>query len=82
MDDGHGGLLPGVDDAITRTVTGAVWLGITTGYLTLTGSCRIPASACAASPDQDVLRSAPGDGVRLPASRIASSTNRTHILVL
>jgi hypothetical protein len=31
-----------VDDAITRTVTAAIWFGITTGYLTLTGTYRIP----------------------------------------
>jgi hypothetical protein len=40
--DGHGGLLPEVDAAIARTVTAAIWFGITTGYLTLTGSCHIP----------------------------------------
>jgi hypothetical protein len=40
--DGHGDLLPEVDTAITRTVTAAIWFGITTGYLTLTGSYHIP----------------------------------------
>jgi hypothetical protein len=40
--DEHGDPLPEVDDAITRTVTAAIWFGITTGYLTLTGSYRIP----------------------------------------
>jgi hypothetical protein len=40
--DGHGDLLPGVDAAITRTVTAAIWFGITTGYLTLTGGYRVP----------------------------------------
>lgn len=33
---------PDVDDAITHTVTAAIWFGITTGYLTLTGSYHIP----------------------------------------
>jgi len=37
VDDEHGDLLPGVDDAITRTVSAAIWFGPTTGYLTLTG---------------------------------------------
>jgi hypothetical protein len=41
--DEHGDLQPDIDDAITRTVTAAIWFGITTGYLTLTGgSYRIP----------------------------------------
>ena len=40
--DEHGDLLPEVDAAITRTVTVAIWFGITTGYLALTGSYRIP----------------------------------------
>jgi hypothetical protein len=40
--DEHGDLRPEVDDAITRTVTAAIWFGITTGYLTLTGTYRIP----------------------------------------
>jgi hypothetical protein len=35
-------LRPGIDQAITRTVTASIWFGITTGYLTLTGSCSIP----------------------------------------
>jgi hypothetical protein len=26
-----------VDDAVTRIITDAIWFGITTGYLTLTG---------------------------------------------
>ena len=42
MEGEHGDLLPDVDDAITRTVTAAIWFGITTGYLTLTGSYHIP----------------------------------------
>ena len=37
----HGGLLPGVGDAISRTVAVAIWSGLT-GYLTLTGSCHVP----------------------------------------
>lgn len=40
--DEHGDLLPGLDDAITATITAAVWFGITTGSLTLTGSYHIP----------------------------------------
>ena len=42
MHDEHGDLLAEVDDAITRTVTTAIWFGITTGYLTPTGSYHIP----------------------------------------
>ena len=45
--DEHGDLRPEVDAAITRnvitrTVTAAIWFGITTGYLALTGSYRVP----------------------------------------
>jgi len=35
-------LRPDTDQAITRTVTASIWFGITTGYLTLTGSYGIP----------------------------------------
>jgi hypothetical protein len=42
VDDEDGDLLPDVDDAITRTVTAAIWFGITTGYFALTGSYHIP----------------------------------------
>jgi hypothetical protein len=38
----HGDFRPGIDAAITRAVTAAIWFGITTGYLTLTGSYHIP----------------------------------------
>jgi hypothetical protein len=40
--DKHADLRPDIDDAITRTVTAAIWFGITTGYFALTGSCHIP----------------------------------------
>ena len=40
--DEHGELRPDIDQAITHTVTASIWFGITTGYLTLTGSYRIP----------------------------------------
>ena len=40
--DEHGDLRPEVDAAITRTVTAAIWFGITTGYFALTGSYHIP----------------------------------------
>lgn len=30
--DKHGDLLPDVDDAITHTVSAAIWFGLTTGY--------------------------------------------------
>ena len=40
--DERGDLRPEVDDAITRTVTAAIWFGVTTGYLTLPGTYRIP----------------------------------------
>ena len=42
MADEHGDLLPGLDNAVTGTITAAIWFGITTGYFTLTGSYRIP----------------------------------------
>lgn len=42
VNDEHGNLRPGIDDAITRAVVASVWFGITTGYLTLAGSYRIP----------------------------------------
>jgi hypothetical protein len=35
-------LRPDIGQAITRTVTASIWFGITTGYLTLTGSYGIP----------------------------------------
>jgi hypothetical protein len=38
----HGDLLPALDDAITGTITAAVWFGITIGYFALTGSYHIP----------------------------------------
>lgn len=41
VQDEHGDLLPEVDDAITGLITAAIWFGITTGYLTLTGTYRI-----------------------------------------
>ena len=40
--DEHGDLLPGLDSAITGTITAAIWSGITTGYLTIAGSYYIP----------------------------------------
>jgi hypothetical protein len=40
--DEHGDLLPDVLDAISHTVSAAIWFGLTTGYLTLTGSYHIP----------------------------------------
>jgi hypothetical protein len=42
VDDEHGNLLPDVLDAISHTVSAAIWFGLTTGYLTLTGSYHIP----------------------------------------
>jgi hypothetical protein len=35
-------LRPDIDQAITRTVTAAVWFGITAGYLNLAGSYSTP----------------------------------------
>ena len=32
-------------DAISRTISAAIWFGLTTGYLTLTGRYTIPASS-------------------------------------
>jgi hypothetical protein len=62
--DEHGNLLPGADDAVTRTVTAAIWFGITTGYLTLAGSCRIPASTCTASQGWECCGPRTGMGAR------------------
>ena len=42
MHDKHADLRPDIHDAITRTVTAAIWFGITAGYLALTGNCHIP----------------------------------------
>jgi hypothetical protein len=33
---------PDLLDAISRTVSAAIWFGLTTGYLTLTGRYTIP----------------------------------------
>jgi hypothetical protein len=39
--------LPRTDmlDAISHTISAAIWFGLTTGYLTLTGRYTIPASS-------------------------------------
>jgi len=43
VEDEHGDLRPDVLDAITQTVSEAIWFGLTTGYVTLTGgSFAIP----------------------------------------
>jgi hypothetical protein len=42
VDDEHGDLRPDVLDAISHTVSAAIWFGLTTGYLTLAGSYHIP----------------------------------------
>jgi hypothetical protein len=42
VDDEHGDLRPDILDAISRTVSAAIWYGLTTGYLTLTGGYHIP----------------------------------------
>lgn len=47
--DEQGDLRPEVDDAITRTVTAAIWFGVTTGYLTLTDLPHPPASSTTAT---------------------------------
>jgi hypothetical protein len=39
---GDEGLRPGIGQAITRTVTASIWVGVTTGCLTLTGGQGIP----------------------------------------
>jgi hypothetical protein len=46
--DEHGELLPDVLDAISHTISAAIWYGLTTGYLTLTGSYHIPRKFLAA----------------------------------
>ena len=45
--DDEQGDLPRTDmlDAIFRTISAAIWFGLTTGYLTLTGRYTIPASS-------------------------------------
>ena len=42
VNDEHGDPRPDIRDAITRTVSAAIWFGLTTGYLTLTGRYHIP----------------------------------------
>lgn len=42
VDDEHGELPPDVLDAISHTVSAAIWYSLTTAYLTLTGSYHIP----------------------------------------
>jgi len=48
VDDEHGELRPDVLDAISHTISAAIWYGLTTGYLTLTGSYHIPRKFLAA----------------------------------
>jgi putative transposase len=62
VDDRHGNLPPGVPEAISRTVPAAGWSGLTTGYLTLAGSYRLPRRFLACYPDQGAPRPAPGTG--------------------
>jgi hypothetical protein len=45
VEDEDGDLLPGVDEALTHTVSAAIWFGITTGYLTLAAATTSPASS-------------------------------------
>jgi hypothetical protein len=42
VEDQDGDLRPEVLDTITHTVSAAIWFGLTTGYLALTGSYHIP----------------------------------------
>jgi hypothetical protein len=42
VEDQDGDLRPDVLDAITHTVSAAIWFGLTTGYLRLTGRYTIP----------------------------------------
>jgi hypothetical protein len=58
VDDLHGDLRPDVLDAISHTVSAAIWFGLTTGYMTLTGSYRIP---------RKFLLSSPGSGAAIRA---------------
>lgn len=39
VDDEHGEILFDVLETISDTVTAAIWFGLTTGYMTITGSC-------------------------------------------
>jgi hypothetical protein len=48
VDDEDGDLLPDVLDAISHTVSAAIWFGLTTGYLTLTSSYHVPRKFLAA----------------------------------
>ena len=43
MADQDGELLPDMLDAISHTVSAAIWFGLTTGYLRLTGRYAFPA---------------------------------------
>ena len=42
VEDQNGELRPDVLDAISHTVSAAIWFGLTAGYLTLTGRFTIP----------------------------------------
>jgi hypothetical protein len=48
VDDERGELRPDLLDAISHTISAAIWYGLTTGYLTLTGSYHIPRKFMAA----------------------------------
>jgi hypothetical protein len=41
VNDQHGDPRPDIRDAITRTVSAAIWFGLTSGYLTLAGRYHI-----------------------------------------
>ena len=51
VEDQDGDLLPDVFDAISYTVSAAIWFGLTAGYLTLTGSYHIPCKFLTRCPD-------------------------------
>ena len=46
-----GSVLPDVLEAFSHTVSAAIWFGLTTGYLILTGSYRIPRKFLTCYPD-------------------------------
>lgn len=68
MEDGD--VLPDVLDAISRTVSAAIWFGLVTGHLTLTGSYRMPRKGRVLLP--------PGLGCAAIRARGRSEEHRLH----
>lgn len=83
VDDEHGDLLPDVDDAITRTVTAAIWFGITTRVphpdRQLPHPPHVPLPLARTRTYCDPR---PGRGEVCRASLIVHFSERTRVLVL